>query len=358
MLQGSRQAAQGRLISCCAVAILTTAAAATAADLPDHPALLAPLTPDAGFPRFTPAELAAAGYPDHKYVFAYPGYEPFVDGEGEPYGPLSLHRPPGPIQPRDGLILADGEIRYRGVRLRHDPAKQTATVIPMVEMLDWARRDLAALLAHEAHDTLLVEDTVDLADYRRRTGYGFHRPYRDQDGRAVLQPAQMLMARGLASYTAFHLVAVRLLEDLAGGRPLPIWLREGLASYLAEEGNNHLSFVARYRAEHPVVVPPDEVRRVLGGPPLDDDQADALQVRVASHSAFLMAWELVENRGGLKTVRELLVRIGRGEDPDDVCRSLYGTDLAGLAASLDATTRPEPVGDAVQPRSARRAPSR
>ncbi len=48
--------------------------AAVEAALPTHPAQLAPMSTDGPFPRFTPDELASAGYPDHKHVFSYPGY--------------------------------------------------------------------------------------------------------------------------------------------------------------------------------------------------------------------------------------------------------------------------------------------
>ncbi len=82
-----------------------------------------------------------------------------------------------------------------------------------------------------------------------------------------------------------------------------------------------------------------------------DDELDRRLYRTASYSAFLMAWELVENRGGLAALRRLVQETAGGAAPDDACRRAYGMTWAELAAAVDATGRPEPLGTAVQPRA-------
>ncbi len=338
----------------CLLALATAAAAAT---LPRHPAQLAPLTPESVFPRFTAEELAAAGYPDHKHVFAYPGYTPPTDADGQTYGMRSLSRGTA-ILSRDGLEMLDGVIRYRGVHLRYDPYLEPYEVLPMVEALDWAQRELTTLLAHDPGDTLHVYNTIDLFEFRQRSGYAFHRLYHDDGGTIVIQPLSILFTRGLGAHAAFHMTAGRLVRSLAGGKPLPRWLVDGLSSYLAEDGCHFLSYLAMYRdQQRPVIMAPDAVEAALGAGPDPDDEVDKYRYRVAGYSAFLMAWELVEHRGGLARVRALLTRIGSGEAVDAVCRELYGLDLAGLTAELDPTRRPEPVGEAHQPRAPHAPPS-
>ncbi len=337
------------------VLVLAVLAAASVIAQDLHPAELAPLTPDSQFPRFTAEELAAAGYPDHKHAYSYPGFEPMVDENGETYGPLSLCRGTMVI-PRDGLVTEAGHLRYRGVHLVCNAEFEPFQVMPMVEQLDWARRHVAVLLAHDRAETLTVINPDDLDEYRLLTGYGFHRLYRYDPDAIVCEAAFVLFARGLVSHAAHHLVATWLLDDLAGDADLPVWLTEGLASYLAEDGTHYLNYLAMYRPQGSVIMDPRRATEILAGPPDPDDETDKQQFRMAGYAAFLMAWELVENRGGLEPVRELFARAGQGEDPDAVCRDLYGVDLAALSVELDPTLRPEPVGEAVQPRMVMRPP--
>jgi len=343
------------LIAALLGAVGVPACAGAPGELPDHPAELAPLRTDSTFPRYTAEELAAAGYPDHLHLDAYPGYQPFTDPSGDTYGPRSLASG-ARVLPRDGLETRPGEIRYRGLVLRYNPGYETYQMLPMVELLDWARRDLSRLLDHDRTDTLRVENPDDLDRYFERTGNRFHRLYRDLGDVVVIEPAPVLTARMLAAHAAHHLVAVWLLRDLAGGASLPAWLVQGLASYLAEDGTHFLNYLYMYRDQQPVVLAPDRTEAILAGPPDPDEETDKVQYRTAGYSAFLMAWELVEHRGGLQRVRELFARTGRGAAPDAVCRDLWATDLAGLAVALDPTTRPEPVGEAVQSRMPQRPP--
>jgi len=355
------------LILAAAVAVAAAVAAAPAASqiaedgagqagLPTHPSELAPLTPQSQFPRFTAAELASAGYPDNLHTYAFGPFEAMRDPAGEPYGPFSLVRGRA-VLANDEVVSEPGRLFYRGLELHFDPGYQDWQMLPMIEMLDWARRDLSRLLGHDRTDTLRVLNPDNLDEYRARTGYAFHRLYQVQGDTVVVEPVPVLIARGLAPHAAHHLVAVWLLEDLAGGRPLPAWLVQGLGWYLGQNGTHFLNYLYMYRDQMPVVVAPAVVEAVLTGAPDPDDETDKVRYRTAGYSAFLMAWELVEHRGGLAPVRTFFARVGAGEDPDAVSRELWGADLAGLAAELDPTTRPEPVGTAVSPRTPHRPPA-
>lgn len=324
--------------------------------LPTHASELAPLTLDATFPRFHPSEIASAGYPDHMHVYGFPGYNLRVAEDGETYGVYSLARGTKML-PRDGLVTQPGVIWYRRICLTHDPALPPAGVMPAMEVLDWARRELSILLEHDRADTLVVLNPTDLDDYRKRTGFAFHRLYHLEGSVAVIEPASVLFARGLALHAAFHLVASWLVDDLVGGAELPHWLTFGLAAYLAEDGSHYLNFLAMYRPTMPVILGPSETEAILAAGANPDDETDKQQFRIAGYSAFLMVWELVEYRGGWGRVRDFLGRIGRGETVDSVCLDLYGATLDDLAVVLDATSRREPVGDQIQPRKPHRPPT-
>lgn len=329
------------------------AAAAGAAPPPaQHPSQLAPLTVASTFPRFTAAELAAAGFPDHLHACRLPSWVPLVDATGATYGPYSLVRG-AEIWPRAELVIAPGEIGYRGVHVVHEPQIAPTMVLPFVELLDWARRDLPPLLGHDRADTLRVRDPGALAAYVAATGQNFWRLHAWRDGECIIEPAVTLAARTLDGHAAFAIVAEWLLDGAAGaGAGFPAWFRSGLGSYLAEYGVHLVNYAAEFRAAgQTVVLAAAATDSLLAAPPAADPDVDRRLYRTASYSAFLMVWELVENRGGLTALQRLVRETAAGVPPDDACRAAYGLSWAELAAALDATTRPEPLGGAVQSRS-------
>ena len=324
--------------------------------LPTHPAQLTPLLEAKSFPRFHPRVLESAGYPDHKHSFGYPGYTPPVADDGQTYGLFSLARGTQ-LLPREGFLVAPGDLRYRRIHVTFPDTLDEVGQVPLVEILDWAEREVTALLGQARDDTLRVVNPVDLAAYTATTGQGFHRLYWRDGSRAIVEPAQVLFARGLALHAAYHLMTVWQLDHVAGGQRLPRWFTEGLASYFAEDGVHFLSYLAMYRSLGPVVLSADDTEAVLASPPHADQEIDKRQYRMAGYSAFLMVWELVEHRGGLERLRQFLGRIAAGESADRVSDDLWGHDLAGLAAELDATRRAEPVGDATAARRVNRPPA-
>jgi hypothetical protein len=329
---------------------LILAAAAVAVPL-DHPSQLAPLVPTSTFPRFTAAELAAAGFPDHRHVQYWPGTPPLVDDAGETYGAFTLARGTEVI-PRRGLDLEPGEIRYRGIDLVHGVRVPETAVLPFVELTDWARRELPPLLGHDRSDTLRLRNSEDLDTYTALTGQKFWRLYGWRDGVCVIEPAPTLAARTLEAHAAFALVTEWLLDDTPTPGAYPAWFRGGLASYLAEYGVHLVNYVAQFRSEgRPVVLTAAVTDSILAAPPAADEETDRRSYRTASYSAFLMVWELVENRGGLAALQRLVQAVVAGTDPDAACRDAYGLTWSELAAALDATGRPEPIGDAVQTRA-------
>ena len=105
-----------------------------------------------------------------------------------------------------------------------------------------------------------------------------------------------------------------------------------------------------------ILFSPPLVDVILGGAPDPDRDRDREMYRRASYSAFLMVWELVENRGGLEAMRSFLAHLADGSSLDAACRLVYGTDLQDLAAQLDPTQNEEPIGTAFQSRRPHVAP--
>jgi hypothetical protein len=114
--------------------------------------------------------------------------------------------------------------------------------------------------------------------------------------------------------------------------------------------------MAEFRSKGPVLLSPPDTERILVSDAQPDPWRDREMFRRASYSAFLMAWELVENQGGLAALREFLQAVRGGDDPDAAAARIWGMDLAELAQFLDPVQLGEPIGKAVESRSPHQEP--
>ncbi len=312
-----------------------------------HPHLLADLAPDGAFPRFSAAELAVSGYPDHLHAFFWPDWQPPIDAKGLPYGPGSLCSAGAP-RARSDLLVSPGRVAHGPLVLLHDPAYRPCDLMLYVELADWARARCRTLLGIEPAETLYVVNPNTLKDYERLTGYGSWRLYRFRPDTCVIEPVPVLTARTLAAHVAVETAVLHALAEATGDN-LPVWLRQGLAAYIADMGVHLNNFMAMYRLEGSVLMTPAAIDSALLVPPDSDAQRDQKRFRCASHGSFLMAWRLVEHLGGLRPVRDLIAAVAGGETFASACRRIYGADPAELAARLDPTTSSQPLGDEPRP---------
>ena len=306
-----------------------------------HPALLPPLTPDGPFPRATPEQLRENGFPDHQHAYWWPGWQVRHDAAGRPFGFGSICDGRN-LQDRSDLVVGDSTLTLPGLVLQFDPRYRPCDVASFLELCEAARHDLRAWFGLDRPDTLVVIATDRTEQYKRLTHQGTWRMYRLRGDTCLVQPVPVLTARTLAGHAAYDLLTRWLLRD-PGLRELPIWFRDGLASYAAELGVHLNNYLFMYRGEgQAVTLTPDQVDAILAGPPRPDPAADQQLYRRARYSAFLMVWVLVEERGGLAPVRRVLAAVRNGVDPDTACRETWGRDWAALAAALDPTQREDP----------------
>ncbi len=339
-----------------ALLLLGTLALATGAvaQSDGHPALTPELSPDASFPRCNAEELRLNGFPDHLHAYWWPDWQVLKDDNGQTYGPGAFcYRKQ--VLPREGLLIEPGHLAWRNLETRQNAAYKPCDFLLLLETMDWAVRHVGGMLALSPEDTLRVVSPDNIPAYREAAGQDIWRLYKLDGSKAVIEPYGTLQARTLDGHAVYQLVTDWLLSEALPAE-LPTWLHYGLVQYFAENGTHLVNYMNQFRAEGSLLLSPPIIDFVLSSGPDPDLETDREMYRRASYSAFLMAWELVENRGGVKKLREFMVLVREGVEPDRAAQKIYGMNLEELAKSLDPAVLGEPIGDAVQSRQPAKQP--
>jgi|GEM_PF-1629664 len=331
------------------VLLLPLVLGATPAVSQTHPSELLPLTPDAQFPRCTQRELMRVGFPDHLHAHQWSDWEPLRGPDGRAFGPgaFCYQRT---VEPQAGLIIEPDSKQYGPFVFQHNPGYGDCDMLGWLELLVWAGTLVPELLDLEAPGTLVVVNPDNTKQYREMTGQGTWRLYQLQGDDCVIEPYPVLQARTLEAHAAFMLVTEWTLRT-AIEQDLPPWLLQGLVEYIAEDGVHLINYMNEFRPNGPILMSPPLVDALLTRGVDPDPGRDREMYRRACYSAYLMAWQLVENEGGLEALREFLALAADGAALDDASRRVYGLDMAGLAELLDPVILGEPVGKSTQSRT-------
>lgn len=279
--------------------------------------------------------LAEDGYPDGQHRYRDPNASMLLDADGIPYGKGSYFQGAEALE-HPYLELGEDYLESaRGIRLWHSGCCTVPLLGNALELLDQALVELQEQLQLDLPTKLNVYTPADLEEYARLTGREYWVTHVVEGNNIVLEPVDVLYRRMLVGHATRAAVALALLDLNTHGQ-LPPWLREGLSSYLAEEGREHVMLVQQFRlAGVPVLLAPEQVVRDIS--PLVDLQAG----RLARYNAFLMVWQLSE-RHGFARVRELLGRLSQGSTFEAACRQVYGLGHEALLERLDPREFGEP----------------
>lgn len=301
-----------------------------------------PLTIDANFPRCSGADLIAVGFPDHLHSHWWPEYQVMTDSEGVTYGPGAFCDRKTLLN-HEGLHTEPGRNSYgRFVCLQNEKYK-TCDLMRMLEYLDWADHVIPEMLGLFPEDTLTVISPDNIADYRQMSGQDIWRLYKLEGNSCIIQTFGTLQARTLDTHAVFMLVTDWLLHENLPVE-LPGWMHAGLVEYMGQDGAHLANYMREFRKDGDILFSPALTNLIIGQPVDPDRGRDREMFRRASYSAFLMVWELVENRGGIKTLREFLVLVGEGVEMDRASKKVYGMSMEDLAISLDPVVLGEPIG--------------
>jgi hypothetical protein len=315
---------------------------------PVHPSQQPALNIEATFPRCSEADLAAAGYPDRMHMHWWPDWEVMTDEDGVTYGPGAFCNRKILLE-HEGLSVQPGSNSY-GRFITHQNAKyKPCDLMLLLEYMDWADHVLPEMLGLFPEDTLKVISPDNLESYKQVTGQDIWRLYKLKDNTCIIEPFGILQARTLDTHAVFMFVTDWLLSENLPVR-LPAWLHYGLVEYMSENGVHLTNYMGEFRHDGDILFSPAIINVILSQPPDSDLDRDRTMYRRACYSAFLMAWELVENRGGVKTLREFLVLVREGVELDKASQKIYGMTMEELAISLDPVVLGEPIGQKIQSR--------
>ncbi len=280
-------------------------------------------------------QLADVGYPGYLDAYSSTGWGVLYDDEGVAYGPKSYFEGRTRLD-HPYLTVNDEFVQSRWIRLYRSECCSEALLGHFLEIMDLAWKDVGERLGFTPTVMLSVYTPAEVEDYKRVAGVDVWITHLVSGPYILMQPVDVLFRRTLAGHAAYAAVAQALLDLQTHGR-IPMWLREGIASYLAQEGFEHLSFMAEFRAAgQPVLMTPSEVESNVY--PLVDRRAG----RIARYNAFLMVWHLSETYGWDR-VQALLAAVNAGAHFDDAVQAVYGMELTPWLALLDPTLNGEPT---------------
>jgi hypothetical protein len=275
----------------------------------------------------------------------YPGSSPekysslewgvLYDDEGVPYGPKSYYDGRQMID-HPYLEMTDEYLQSRWVRVPRSECCTEPLLGHYLEICDLAWMDLTTRLGFRPAQRINVYSPPDMDGYFATTGADFAQTFVVSANTVVVQPIDVLFRRTLAGHVAYAAIGEALVSMQTHGAA-PAWLQTGLASYLAQEGFEHLSFMKEFRANREsVLIPPQQVAADLV--PFASRETG----RVARYNAFLMAWYLSEHHGFDRIV-SLLGEMEAGASFAQAVQAVYGVDEATLLAAIDPTVLGEPT---------------
>jgi hypothetical protein len=219
----------------------------------------------------------------------------------------------------DGGVMANAQIELRY------PASEIARYLA-VKVFGYAKNSYEKVtkeIARPAAGRIVLVGTADLDEYLLMTrkewwNYGFVK-----GDTIIFEPFDIMIKRQIAEQGITNRIAQVAIDRRSGGRS-PYWLKEALASRVAEEGEilriQQPEFQYEGRAMNPS---PEAIERAIAE---GTDRGDS---RIAYFSAFRMLENLLQEHS-MEQVLSFLDRLGEGATLDEASAKAFGVDYGTL----------------------------
>jgi hypothetical protein len=256
------------------------------------------------------------------------------DSEGVPYGPNTYYHFRTRLDHPD-LSVTDSTMTGRWFSMnRHERSKE-AMFGRWLELHDLAHQDMVDRLQYTPPLKILLYVAPELEDYKKVTGKDYWVTQVADGPFIAYEPMRVLWARRLALHAIRNGVALAFLDMKCHGLTPP-WLRQGLASYLAQEGGVLQGFANEFRGQRELLWSPQQVMQHI------DPLYDRENGRIALYNAFLMTWNLAESYGWDK-IQALLDLMEQGVVFEDAVPQAYQVSAERLLELLDPRVYGEPT---------------
>ena len=299
--------------------------------------------PSAGnglYSGYDAARLAKAGYPnDLNQPYWWPeGKEGewgiLYDDQGVPYGPNTYYHFRTRLDHPD-LVVTDSTMTGRWFTMNRHERSEEVMFGRWLELHDLAYEEFRSELRYDLPQKIQIYVAPTLADYKKMSGKDYWVTQVADGPFIAYEPMRTLWARRLALHAIRNGVALSFLDLKCHGL-LPAWLRQGLASYLAQEGNVLEDYMNQFRADREVLWSPSKVMLYIH-PLYDRDDG-----RIALYNAFLMTWHLAENYGWSK-IQDLLDLLEQGTLFHEAVQEVYGVSEERLLQLVSPQTMGDPA---------------
>jgi hypothetical protein len=288
------------------------------------------------YAAWSPERLKNEGYPGSSAQnYSSSEWGLLYDEQGISYGPKSFYEGRNRLE-HEYLEITEEYLQSRWIRIPRSSCCTEPLLGHYLEICDLAWKDLTTQLKFVPAQRINIYSPEDMDGYYAVTGTDFAQTFVVSANTVILQPIDILFRRTLEGHAAYAAIGESLIEMETHGAA-PHWLQTGLASYLAQEGFEHLSFVNEFRPTRgTLLLTPKEV--MAGLVPFASRETG----RIARYNAFIMAWYLSENYG-FGNVIELLARLGEGVGFAAAVEQTYGVDVDTLLAAIDPSLLGEPT---------------